>query len=126
MPTRSMAGLLLWFILPMGSALGQEKAVGEVESVQLLDASQLGGGEHLVLVLKDGQGFRLPGRRSLAVGPGVRVSVTYLSPRQDGDLPEACNVRVLAVPVERDGEVTMQESERPFRVYQNESADSEC
>lgn len=123
---RLIIGLLLSWALPVAAALGQETVVGEVESVQLVDASQLGGGDHLVLVLDDGQGFRLPGERSVSVGPGVRVSVAYRSPGEAEAMPEACSVRVLAVPLERDGEVNMQEAERPFEVYRNESADSKC
>lgn len=122
----SIIGLLLCFMLPAGMATAEEVVVGEVESLQLLDASQLGGGDHLVLVLEDGQGFRLPGQRSVAVGPGVRVSIRHLPPGEAGALPTACSVRVLAVPLERDGEMTLQEAERPFQIYKNESADSKC
>lgn len=126
MQGRLIIGLLLSLMLSMTAALGQESVVGEVESVQLVDASQLGGGDQLVLVLQEGQGFRLPGQRSLAVGAGVRVSVTYRSSVEGGEMPEACSVRVLAVPIEHEGETVMQEAERPFEVYRNESAESEC
>ncbi len=122
----SIIGLLLWSLLPAGVATAEEVIVGEVESVQLLDASQLGGGDHLVLVLEGGEAFRLPGQQSVALGTGVRVSVAYRSPGEAEAMPEACGVRVLAVPLERDGEVTMQEAERPFEVYRNESAGSKC
>ncbi|RFP67619.1 hypothetical protein DZK26_11960 [Wenzhouxiangella sp. 15190] len=122
----SITGLLLWCLLPAGMAAAGESIVGQVESVQLLDASQLGGGDHLVLVLEDGEAFRLPGKRSVALGSGVRVSVAYRSPGEAEAMPEACSVRVLAVPLERDGEVTMQEAERPFEVYRNESAGPDC
>lgn len=126
MLNRLMACLLLPFVVPMDSALAQETTVGEVESVQLLDASQLGGGDHLILVLEDGQGFRLPGQRSLAVGAGVRVSVAYRPSDDAESLPEACRVQVLAVPIERDGEEAMQQAERPFDVYRNEAASAKC
>lgn len=126
MPRNLIVSLLMWSMLATGPALGQENAVGVVETVQLLDATQLGGGDHLVLVFNNGQGFRLPGQRSLAVGPGVRVSVDHLSPEEAEDLPEACSVRVVAVPIERDGEEVMQEAERPFEVYRNESAGPKC
>ncbi|MDZ7791648.1 MAG: hypothetical protein U5L08_14365 [Xanthomonadales bacterium] len=121
-----MAAVLLALMLPQGQAAGLEALEGEVQSVQLLDASQLGGGEQLVLVLEGQQGFRLPGQRSLPVGAGVRVSVAYHPVGEKGAMPEACSVRVVAVPIERDGEAVMQEAERPFEVYRNESEGSNC
>ena len=96
--------------------------IGEVESVQSLDASQLGGGDYRVLVLDDGRGFRLPGRGKIAVGSGVRVEVEYLPREGGGEMPRACAVRVLAVPLD-DG---MREAARPFEVYRNESSQSGC
>lgn len=126
MPRRLMAGLLLGLIMPLGQAFGEETLEGVVQSVQLLDASQLGGGDHLVLVLEDGQGFSLPGQRSLPVGAGVRVAVGHIPAGEGEDMPEACSVRVVAVPIERDGEAVMQEAERPFEIYRNESEGSDC
>lgn len=126
MPGRLMAAVLLVLMLPQGQAAGLETLVGEVRSVQLLDASQLGGGEQLVLVLEGDRGFRLPGQRSLPLGSGVRVSVVYHPVGEEGAMPEACSVRVVAVPIERDGEAAMQEAERPFEVYRNESKGSNC
>lgn len=126
MSGRLMAALLLALLLPPGQAAGQETLEGEVESVQLLDASQLGGGEQLVLVLEGGQGFHLPGKRSLPVGAGVRVMVVYQAPGEGKAMPQACSVRVVGVPIERDGGVVMQEAERPFEVYRNESEGSNC
>lgn len=126
MPKRWTRALLLGLMLPIGPALGQETAVGEVESVQLLDASQLGGGDRLILVLANGRGFDLPGEPSVALSPGMRVKVQHVPPDTAGELATACIVAVLAVPLERDDERTMQEAARPFVVYRNETAEAGC
>lgn len=119
---------LLWLglMLPLACRADGQIATGEVESVQLLDASQLGGGERLVMVLLEGRGFRLPGAHNVALSPGMRVEVQHVAQDADGELAVACVVRVLAVPLERDGEWTMQEAERPFVVYRNETTESAC
>ncbi len=126
MPVRLMVCLLLTLVPCLGQASGLETLEGRVQSVQLLDTSQLGGGDHLVLVLEGERGFRLPGQRSLPVGAGVRVAVTFVPSGEGEDMPEACSVRVVAVPIERDGEAVMQEAERPFEVYRNESEGTDC
>lgn len=127
MRTAQWTGVVLLAIAwPLMATAERDITVGEVESIQLLDASPLGGGEHLLLVLADGQGFRLPGASSAAVSAGMRVEVQHRPPADAEKLPAACVVRVLAVPLERGGEASLKRAERPFAVYRNEIQDDGC
>ena len=92
---------------------------GEVESVQLIDASELGGDSFLILALEDGRNFQLPDQQQLPAGQGTRLEIRYLTPDEPDVLPEACSAMVLAVPLTVDGEEVMQEAARPFEVYRN-------
>jgi hypothetical protein len=96
-----------------------QSATGQVDSLQLVDASEFGGDVFLILTFEDGRGFQLPGQRQLAAGQGTRVEIRYLVADEPDLLPEVCSVTVLAVPIEIDGTETLREAARPFEVYRN-------
>ncbi len=93
---------------------------GLVAEVQLVDATPLGADAMLLLLLDDGRPFLVPDQRNLAVSSGMEVSVTYL-PAAEGEVPVACQVKVIAVPVIIAGEERLQTAQRPFSVYRNRS-----
>ncbi|GEM_PF-1582642 len=90
---------------------------GIVEQVQLVVVEGLEDSEFLILELEDGGSFQIPGARQLSAGAGVKVEVESLPVVSPGELPVACRVRVLAVPLEIDGEEVLQEAANPFEVY---------
>ena len=95
------------------------KRQGLIDEVKLIDIASLEGDSLLIMTLEDGGGFLIPGRRNLAAGPGMQVAVDYLPGDEDGDLPMACRIRVLAVPLTVEGEEILQPASRPFKVYRN-------
>jgi hypothetical protein len=101
------------------TAADVQTAVGEVDSVQLVDATSLGGETFLIVVLADGRSFQLPDERQIAAGQGVRLEIRYLAPDEPDLLPEACSATVLAIPIMVDDEEVMREAERPFEVFRN-------
>lgn len=103
-----------------------EVTTGRVASVQLLDVSALGQDSILLLHLAGGRSFQLPGEQRLSAGTGVEVEVRYLPADQASELPVACRIRVLAIPVEREGGEVLQSAERAFEVYRNREMESEC
>ena len=94
-------------------------ATGEVDNVQLVDASSLGGETFLIVNFTDGRSFQLPDERQIAAGQGVRLEIHYLAPDEPDLLPEACSVTVLAIPITVDGEEVLREAARPFEVFSN-------
>lgn len=92
---------------------------GIVEQVQAVDATAVGSGHMILVVLDDGSQFHFPDTDHLASGDGVRLEIAFLSSSEDDAPPVACSARVLAMPLEIDGETVMQEAHRPFSVYQN-------
>lgn len=121
----ALAGLLA---LGLSSpALAQlSELEGVVEQVQLLDASAVADETFLILSLAGEHHFLLPEASQLPAAPGVLVAVEYLAPDADGDLPEACRVRVLGMPIHRDGEEVLQRASRPFEIYRNPRADCQA
>lgn len=117
--------LALVLLLVAGVALaGVKTDQGIVASVQLIDSSQLGGGNALIMTFEDGSSYRFPGAERLAAGAGVHLELRYL-PAEEVDVPpQACRATVLAIPIERDGEEMLQEAERPFEIYRN--SESAC
>ncbi len=94
-------------------------ATGEVDNVQLVDASSLGGETFLIVNFSDGRSFELPDERQIAAGQGVRLEIRYLAADEPDLLPEACSATVLAIPLTVDGETVMREAARPFEVFSN-------
>ncbi|MCC5866562.1 MAG: hypothetical protein JJU31_15680 [Wenzhouxiangella sp.] len=103
---------------------GPARTEGLVAEVQLLDATPLGAEAMLVLVLEDGRAFLIEGQRNLAASKGVKVLIDYRVGESADELSTACRVKVVAVPVEIDGEQFLQQARRPFTIYQN--PDSPC
>jgi hypothetical protein len=96
---------------------------GVVDRVQRLDASAVADESFLILSLVGERHFLLPEESHLPAAPGVLVAVDYLQPEQDGDLPQACRVQVLGMPITVDGEEVLQRASRPFEVYRNPRAE---
>ncbi len=115
----AVAAMLMLIAFGALPAADVQVTTGEVDNVQLVDASELGGDAFLVLALADGRHFQLPDQQQLPAGQGTRLEIRYLAPDEPGLLPEACSVTVLAVPLTVDGEEVMQEAARPFEVYRN-------
>lgn len=120
--------VLIWMLAAGLSAMASAQvrdAEGVVDQVQLLDASAVAEAEasFLVLSLTDERHFVLPGTTQLAATEGLEVAIDYLEAEADDDgaLPEACRVQVLAVPIQIEGEETMQRASRPFEIYRNPS-----
>ncbi|NBB92504.1 MAG: hypothetical protein GVY32_04955 [Gammaproteobacteria bacterium] len=111
---------------PVVSAAEPGQAQGRIDRVQLLRVSEHGGEDILLLSLRDGRSFRLPGQRRLAAGPGVEVSLRYLPAGEAGEIPVACRIRVTAVPIERDGRTRLKRADRPFVVYRNSRSEHDC
>ncbi|QOC23325.1 hypothetical protein IC757_04030 [Wenzhouxiangella sp. AB-CW3] len=120
---------LIWVLIAsMGTAVAQTgETEGVVEQVQLFDASAMTDETFLVLSLTDERHFELPGASQLPAGSGVEVVIDYLEPATDDDsaMPQACRVRVLAVPIMVEGEEVMQRARRPFEIYRNPEPDCE-
>ncbi len=98
---------------------GIEHVEGVVEQVKRIDTTPLGGGNLLIVALTDGRQFQVRDREQIAAGSGVEVEI-LARPSADDELPRACRVRVLAMPVEIDGEEVRQRAERPFEVYRSD------
>jgi hypothetical protein len=117
-----LTGMLALVLTPL--ALGEIRhAEGVVDQVQLLDASAVADESFLILSLVDEHHFLLPEATQLPASPGVLVAVDYLPPEAEGDLPQACRVRVLGMPISIDGEEVLQRASRPFEVYRNSRAE---
>lgn len=118
---RTAFGVLATILLACAGVRAEspDAAEGQVEQVQLIDASEHGGRSFLLLTLDGGQHFELPGADHLAAGEGARVEVEFLAARDDDRVPVACRVTVLAVPLEVDGKVVVQSARNPFTVYTN-------
>ncbi len=117
--TRSVLIALLWLSITTTTAADMRTVVGEVDRVQLVDASTLGGETFLIVMLADGRSFQFPDERQIAAGRGVRLEIHYLPPEEPDLLPEACSATVLAIPLTVGGEEVMREAERPFEVFRN-------
>ncbi len=112
---RLLAGMAL--TLPaVGVAEDTRTTRGQVEQVQRVQVEGFES-EFLILELDDGSAFQLPDADAISAGQGVKVEVEALPVTSPGELPVACRVRVLAVPLEREGEDYMQEAANPFEVY---------
>lgn len=119
------AGLIAAALLLTGAPARAEppaKTEGQVEQVQLIDASEHGGRSFLLLTLDDGRHFELPGTDHLAAGEGTRVEVDFIPAREVDRVPVACRVTVLAVVLEVDGEQVLQSARNPFAVYTNDAS----
>lgn len=116
------AFLLLVLGLP-GVQAGELEIVGRVAEVQLVDVTELNDERFLILSLEQGQSFLLPGATQVAAGRGAQVAVRHL-PVGQGELSEACSIRVLALPIRVEGEEVLQPARRPFEVYSN--PDDQC
>jgi hypothetical protein len=112
--------LLLLAAAPVRSEL--DRIEGVVAEVQLLDVAGLSDERFLILSLVDGGSYLLPGVTRLAAAAGVKVSVRYRSPRVPDELPVACSVTVLGMPILVAGEEVLRPASRPFVVYANEQA----
>ena len=119
----TVAKTMLFAVQALAAAGDDQVTTGQVDSVQLINASEMGGEAFLILSLQDGRHFQLPDQQQLAAGQGTRLEIRYLAPDEPDLLPEACAVRVLAVPISVDGEEVMQEAARPFEVYRNPRSD---
>jgi hypothetical protein len=95
---------------------------GVVSEVRLVDATAMGGETFLILSLEEGRSFLLAGQSQLPAGQGVKVQVSYQPAAEADQLPSACSVEVVAVPIEVDGEVRLQTAQRPFRVFGSDEA----
>jgi hypothetical protein len=117
----AMSALLL--ACPTAAAAVQT-VEGTVSEVQLIDTAGLDGPGFLILSLVEGGSYLLPDQQRVGAGRGVRVEVRFLPPDEPGDLPHACSIRVLALPVVVDGQEQLQYAQRPFSVFEN--ADPAC
>lgn len=115
-----------WLAVFSALAAEMRRAQGRVEQVQLLRTSDLGGEDILLMSLRDGRNFHLPGQRRLPAGSGVEVALGYLPADRPDAIPIACWVRVTAIPIERDGRERLQRAERPFEIYRNTNPEHDC
>lgn len=115
-----------WFPAASAPAAEVRQAQGRVEQVQLLRTSELGSEDILLLSLRGGRRFHLPGQRRLPAGSGVDVELRYLPASEPDAIPVACRIRVTAIPIEREGRTQLKRAERPFEIYRNTSPDHDC
>lgn len=117
-----LAALLL--VVTGASIAAEPRATeGVVAQIQLVDVSALADETFLILSLDDERHFLLPETTQLPAAPGVLVAIDYLPAAGEGDLPEACRIKVLGLPITIDGEEVLQRASRPFEVYRNPRAE---
>lgn len=121
-----MHRIVLSWMLVLGLSTAASAQLRNVEGVvlqvQRVDASAVAEETFLILSLVDEHHFLLPEESHLPAAAGVLVAIDYLEPEQGGDLPRACRVRVLGMPITVDGEEVLQRASRPFEIYRSAAA----
>lgn len=112
--------LLMTMAVSASPAEQRVEKEGVVARVQHVQVSGLEDAGFLILELESGASYQLLNSRRLAAGAGVKVAVESLPIQSPGDLPVACRVRVLGVPMMVDGEEVLRAAENPFEVYRDE------
>ncbi len=113
---------MLLALLP-APTVAAERAEREAEVAGLTRVAISGSEiQLLVLAFDDGGGVSIPDREQLPVSAGMRVRVDAVTTGVAGELPVACRIEVLAVPVDTEAGQALQWAARPFEVYVSSAA----
>lgn len=123
MPIRAVLTLALLLVLAGPAPAAElETAVGTVAQLSRIDTLGAEAEPLLLMQWTDGRVFAFPGIEHLAAGSGVEVQIDYLPADDPGQVPEACAVRLLGLPLVIDGEEVMQPARRPVSIFVSDSA----